>query len=227
VILEFFFNIHNKPQNLHKLVDYGLLSFISVIIFWLMNAVYGIINNWGVAIILVTTFIKLLFFPLSAKSYKSMAKMRKLHPQIKTLQKLYKSDRHQLSRKMIDLYKSEKVSPIGSFLPMLIQIPVFIALYWVLLESVQLRHSPFIFWLKDLSDKDPYFVLPLLMGFSMFIQQKINPTSTAAFPSKFMLLMPVVFTLFFLSFPSGLVLYWLTNNIITIFQQVCIAKNYR
>ena len=159
----------DKPKGLDQLVDYGLLSFISVIIFWLMGIIYGWVSNWGLAIILVTVLIKLLFYPLSAKSYKSMAKMRMLQPRMKKLQELYKGDRQKLGRKMMGLYKQEKANPASGCLPILIQIPVFIALYWVLLESVQLRQAPFMFWVHDLASKDPYFVLPILMGISMFV----------------------------------------------------------
>ncbi len=216
----------NKPEGLDKLVDYGLLSFISVIIFWLMGIIHGLVGNWGVAIILVTVIIKLLFYPLSAKSYKSMAKMRMLQPRMKKLQELYKGDRQKLGRKMMEMYKEEKVNPASGCLPILIQIPVFIALYWVLLESVQLRQAPFIFWIHDLASKDPYFILPILMGISMFVQQKISPSSADPTQAKIMMLMPVIFTVFFASFPSGLVLYWLTNNVISILQQWYITKKY-
>ena len=216
----------NKPDGLDKLVDYGMLSFISVIIFWLMTLIHSVIGNWGIAIILVTVLIKLLFYPLSAKSYRSMAKMRMLQPRMKKLQELYKGDRQKLGRKMMEMYKEEKVNPASGCLPILIQIPVFIALYWVLLESVQLRQAPFIFWIHDLASKDPYFILPILMGISMFAQQKISPTSADPTQAKIMMLMPVIFTIFFASFPSGLVLYWLTNNVISILQQWYITKKY-
>ena len=216
----------DAPKGLDQLVDYGLLSFISVIIFWLMGIIYGWVGNWGLAIILVTVLIKLLFYPLSAKSYKSMAKLRMLQPRMKKLQELYKGDRQKLGRKMMELYKQEKANPASGCLPILIQIPVFIALYWVLLESVQLRQAPFVFWVHDLASKDPYFVLPILMGISMFIQQKLSPTSADPTQAKIMMLMPVIFTVFFASFPSGLVLYWLTNNVISIFQQWYITKKY-
>lgn len=216
----------NKPDGLDKLVDYGMLSFISVIIFWLMTLIHSIVANWGLSIILVTVLIKLLFYPLSAKSYKSMARMRMLQPRMKKLQELFKGDRQKLGRKMIEMYKEEKVNPASGCLPVLIQIPVFIALYWVLLESVQLRQAPFIFWIHDLASKDPYFTLPILMGISMFVQQKISPPSGDPTQAKIMMLMPVLFTVFFLSFPSGLVLYWLTNNVISIGQQWYITKKY-
>ena len=216
----------NKPEGLDKLVDYGMLSFISVIIFWLMTLIHSVVANWGLAIILVTVLIKVLFYPLSAKSYKSMAKMRMLQPRMKKLQELYKGDRQKLGRKMMEMYKEEKVNPASGCLPILVQIPVFIALYWVLLESVQLRQAPFVFWIHDLASKDPYFILPILMGISMFVQQKLSPTSADPTQAKIMMLMPVIFTVFFASFPSGLVLYWLTNNVISIAQQWYITKKY-
>ncbi|MBK2126268.1 membrane protein insertase YidC [Fangia hongkongensis] len=214
------------PQGLDKLVDYGLLSFISVIIFWLMGIIHSVVANWGLSIILVTVLIKILFYPLSAKSYRSMAKMRMLQPRMKKLQEIYKGDRQKLGRKMMEMYKEEKVNPASGCLPILIQIPVFIALYWVLLESVQLRQAPFIFWIHDLASKDPYFVLPILMGISMFVQQKISPTSADPTQAKIMMFMPVIFTVFFASFPAGLVLYWLTNNCISILQQWYITRKY-
>ncbi|WP_100550562.1 membrane protein insertase YidC [Caedibacter taeniospiralis] len=216
----------NKPEGLDKLVDYGMLSFISVIIFWLMTLIHSVVANWGLAIILVTVLIKVLFYPLSAKSYKSMAKMRMLQPRMKKLQELYKGDRQKLGRKMMEMYKEEKVNPASGCLPILVQIPVFIALYWVLLESVQLRQAPFVFWINDLASKDPYFILPILMGISMFVQQKLSPTSADPTQAKIMMLMPVIFTVFFASFPSGLVLYWLTNNVISIAQQWYITRKY-
>ena len=220
------FNENQKPKGLDKLVDYGILSFISVVIFWLMNFINLFVGNWGIAIILVTVIIKLIFYPLSAKSYKSMAKMRILQPRMKKLQELYKGDRQKLGRKMMEMYKEEKVNPASGCLPILIQIPVFIALYWVLLESVQLRQADFIFWIHDLSSKDPLFILPILMGISMFIQQKLSPSSADPMQAKIMMLMPIIFTIFFASFPSGLVLYWLTNNVVSILQQWHITKKY-
>lgn len=220
------FSDSNKPSGLDKLIDYGLLSFISVVIFWLMTLIHEFCSNWGLSIIIVTILIKLLFYPLSTKSYKSMAKMRTLQPRMKKLQEIYKGDRQKLGRKMMEMYKEQKVNPASGCLPILIQIPVFIALYWVLLESVQLRQATFVLWIHDLSSKDPYFVLPVLMGISMLIQQKISPVSSDPIQAKVMLLMPIVFTVFFASFPSGLVLYWLTNNIISILQQWYITKKY-
>ncbi|MCF6776811.1 membrane protein insertase YidC [Thiotrichales bacterium 19X7-9] len=205
--------------NLSYTIDYGLLWFISVIVFWAMAHIHEVVGNWGVSIILVTLLIKILFYPLSAKSFRSMAKMRMLQPKIKQLKERLGDDRQKMSQAMMELYRREKVNPLGGCLPILIQIPVFIALYWVLLESVQLRQAPFIFWIQDLSVKDPYYVLPVLMGLSMLVQQKINPAPPDPVQAKVMMFLPVIFTVMFASFPAGLVLYWLTNNILTIVQQ--------
>lgn len=205
-------------------VDYGWLWFISDILFWFLKLFYQLVGNWGVAIIMVTILIKILFYPLSAKSYRSMAKMRLLQPKIQQLKERYGNDRQKMSQKMMELYKQEKVNPLGGCLPMLVQIPVFIALYWVLLESVELRQAPFVLWIQDLSVKDPYFILPVLMGLSMFVQQKLNPPPPDPTQAKIMMFMPVVFTILFLNFPAGLVLYWLTNNILGILQQWYVMK---
>lgn len=220
-------NLVDLAPNLEKTLDYGMLSFFSEIIFWVMNHIHSLVGNWGLAIILVTCLIKLIFYPLSAKSYRSMAKMRMLQPRIKRLQETYKDDRQALGKKMMELYKEEKVNPLSGCLPMLIQIPIFISLYWVLLESVELRQAPFIFWIHDLSMKDPYFVLPVLMGLSMFLQQKLSPAPADPMQAKVMMFLPVIFTFLFASFPSGLVLYWLTNNLISISQQWIITRHYQ
>ncbi|APC96923.1 membrane protein insertase YidC [Francisella frigiditurris] len=220
-------NLESLAPNLEKSLDYGMLSFFSEIIFWVMNEIHSLVGNWGLAIILVTVLIKAIFYPLSAKSYRSMAKMRMLQPRIKRMQETYKDDRQQLGRKMMELYKEEKVNPLSGCLPMVIQIPIFISLYWVLLESVQLRQAPFIFWIHDLSMKDPYFVLPILMGLSMFVQQKLSPAPADPMQAKIMMFLPVIFTFLFASFPSGLVLYWLTNNVISILQQWIITRSYK
>jgi YidC/Oxa1 family membrane protein insertase len=220
------FSKMTKPLGLDKLVDYGLLSFISVIIFGLMTFIHSALANWGLSIIIVTLLIKILFYPLSAKSYRSMAKMRTLQPRMKELQHIHKGDRQTLGRKTMELYKRESVNPASGCLPVIIQIPVFIALYWVILESVQLRQAPFIFWIDDLASRDKYFVLPILMGISMLIQQKVSATSTDPTQEKIMMLMPVIFTIFFISFPSGLVLYWLTNNCVSILQQWYVTRKY-
>ena len=211
--------------NLNLTIDYGWLWFISDIIFWAMSIIYNFVGNWGFAIILVTCLIKLIFYPLSAKSYRSMGKMRLLQPKIKQLKEQFGDDKQAMTKAMMGLYKSEKVNPLGGCLPLIVQIPVFIALYWVLLESVQLRQAPFIFWIHDLAAKDPYYVLPILMGLSMFIQQRLNPAPPDPMQAKIMMFMPIVFTAMFLNFPSGLVLYWLVNNILSILQQWYIMKN--
>lgn len=220
-------NLVSLAPNLEKTLDYGMLSFFSEIIFWVMSHIHALVGNWGLSIILVTVLIKLIFYPLSAKSYRSMAKMRMLQPRIKRLQETYKDDRQALGKKMMEMYKEEKVNPLGGCLPMLIQIPIFISLYWVLLESVELRHAPFIFWIHDLSMKDPYFVLPVLMGLSMFLQQRLSPAPADPMQAKIMMFLPVIFTFLFASFPSGLVLYWLTNNLISILQQWLITRHYQ
>ncbi|BCD91953.1 membrane protein insertase YidC [Francisella halioticida] len=220
-------NLVSLAPNLEKTLDYGMLSFFSEIIFWVMSHIHALVGNWGLSIILVTVLIKLIFYPLSAKSYRSMAKMRMLQPRIKRLQETYKDDRQVLGKKMMGMYKEEKVNPLGGCLPMVIQIPIFISLYWVLLESVELRHAPFIFWIHDLSMKDPYFVLPVLMGISMFLQQRLSPAPADPMQAKIMMFLPVIFTFLFASFPSGLVLYWLTNNLISILQQWLITRRYQ
>jgi len=205
-------------------VDYGWLFFIAYPLFLLLDFLYGIVLNWGVAIILVTVVVKAFFFKLSAASYRSMANMRRVAPKLQSLKDQYGDDRSKMSQAMMELYKKEKINPLGGCLPILVQMPVFIALYWVLLESVQLRHAPFFFWITDLSIKDPYFVLPILMGISMFIQMQLNPSPPDPMQAKVMKIMPVMMTVFFLWFPSGLVLYWLINNILSITQQWVITR---
>ena len=205
-------------------VDYGVLTFLSKPLYWLLAFFNDIVGNWGFAIILLTILVKLLFFKLSETSYKSMAKMRKVAPRLKTLKERYGDDRQKMNQAMMDLYKTEKINPMGGCLPILVQIPVFIALYWALLESVELRQAPFIFWIQDLSVKDPYFVLPVIMGVSMIIQQKLNPAPPDPIQAKMMTILPLVFTVFFAFFPAGLVLYWVVNNILSIAQQYVITK---
>ncbi|MBV53995.1 MAG: membrane protein insertase YidC [Coxiellaceae bacterium] len=207
-------------------IDYGFLSPISSIIFMIMNHIHQVIGNWGWSIILVTLCIKLLFYWPSAQSYKSMAKMRKVQPRLQALKDRFGDDKAALSKATMEFYRKEKVNPMGGCLPMIIQIPVFFALYYVLIESVELRQAPFILWIHDLSIKDPYYVLPILMGLSMFLQQKISPAPPDPTQAKMMMLMPVVFTVVFLSFPAGLVLYWLTNNILSIGQQWYIMNTF-
>ena len=186
-----------------------------------MQQIYRIVGNWGWSIVLVTLFIKLVFYKFSEKSYHSMAKMRTLAPKFQALKERFGDDKQKMSQATMELYKKEKVNPVGGCLPQLIQIPFFIALYYVLMGAVELRQAPFIFWIHDLSAKDPYFIMPILMGLSMLIQQRLNPSPPTADPmqAKMMMFLPVVFTVFFLSFPAGLVLYWLVNNCLSVLQQ--------
>lgn len=207
-------------------VDYGVLWFVSSLLFSLMKTIYGLIGNWGWSIVLVTVLIKLAFYRLSATSYKSMAGMRKLQPKLQSLRERYGDDKAKMSQATMELYKQEKVNPLGGCLPILIQIPVFIALYWVLLESVELRQAPFILWIKDLASPDPYHVLPLIMGATMLIQQKLNPAPPDPVQAKVMMFLPVLFTGLFWNFPSGLVLYWIVNNTLSIAQQWYITRKY-
>lgn len=210
--------------NLRLTVDYGVLDILAKPVFWVMEKIYSVMGNWGLAIIFVTLIIKLIFYPLSAASYKSMANMRKLSPKLKALKERYGDDRQKMSQAMMEIYKKEKINPLGGCLPILVQIPVFIALYWVLLESVEMRQAPFYLWITDLSAKDPFYVLPLLMGVSMFIQQKLNPPPMDPVQQKVMQALPIIFTLFFAFFPAGLVLYWVVNNVLSIAQQWYITR---
>ncbi|MDD2660064.1 MAG: membrane protein insertase YidC [Methylococcales bacterium] len=205
-------------------VDYSVLTFIGKPIYWLLNKIHNVIGNWGVAIIGVTLCIKLLFFPLSQASFKSMAKMRKIQPRLKELQERFADDRPRFNNEMMALYKKEKVNPLGGCLPILIQIPVFMALYWVLSETVEFRQAPFMLWIQDLSIQDPFYILPLIMGFTMKIQQSLNPAPIDPIQAKVMKMFPIVFTIFFLFFPAGLVLYWVVNNTLSIIQQTIITK---
>ncbi|HCO44398.1 MAG TPA: membrane protein insertase YidC [Gammaproteobacteria bacterium] len=212
--------LEDVAEGLALTVDYGKLTVIAQPVFWLLSTIHGVVGNWGVAIILVTLLIKLAFYRLSAASYRSMAHMRKVQPKIMALRERYKEDRQQLNEKMMELYRTEKINPLGGCLPILVQIPVFIALYWVLLESVELRHAPFMLWIQDLSGADPYYVLPVLMGVSMFVQQRMTPMiGMEPMQRRIMLAMPLVFTVFFALFPAGLVLYWFVNNVLSIAQQ--------
>jgi YidC/Oxa1 family membrane protein insertase len=211
-------------ESLKLTVDYGWLTIISQPLFWLLAFVYDYVANWGVAIIVVTFLIKLAFYKLTESSGRSMAKMRNLQPRMKALQDRYKDDRQALSQAMMDLYKREKVNPAAGCLPILIQMPFFLAFYWVLLESVEMRQAPFALWITDLSTRDPYFILPLIMGVAMFAQQKLNPAPTDPVQAKVMQIMPIMFTVFFAFFPSGLVLYWVTNTLLSIAQQWKVNK---
>ncbi len=205
-------------------VDYGWLTVLAQPIFWLLKTIHSFIGNWGWSIILLTLLIKLVFYKLSETSYRSMANMRKMTPRIQALKERYGDDKQRMNTAMMEMYKKEKINPLGGCLPIVVQIPVFIALYWVLLESVELRQAPFMFWIEDMSTKDPYFVLPLIMGVSMFIQQKLNPAPPDPMQAKIMMSLPFVFTFFFAFFPAGLVLYWVTNNILSIAQQWHITR---
>lgn len=206
------------PQ-LARVADYGRLYFLAVPLFWALSKVHAVTGNWGVAIILVTVLLKLLFYPLSETSYRSMAKMKALAPRIKNLQELYKDDREKLGKATMELYQREKVNPVSGCLPMIIQTPVFLAFYWVLLESVEMRQAPFMGWITDLSSRDPYFILPAIMAAAMFVQYKINPQAGDPTQQKIMMFVPLVMSVTFAFFPSGLVLYWVTNTLLGIAQQ--------
>ncbi|WP_163557876.1 membrane protein insertase YidC [Halomonas sp. NO4] len=216
--------LEQVAPHLELTVDFGWLWFIANPLFWLLDQIHDLIGNWGWSIVLLTILVKLAMWPLSAKAYKSMARMRKLGPEMQRLKEQYGDDRQKMSQEMMKFYQKEKINPLGGCLPILVQMPVFIALYWMLLESVELRHAPFMFWIQDLSVKDPYFILPILMGASMFVQQLLNPTPPDPMQAKIMKMLPVVFTFFFLWFPAGLVIYWVVNNVISIAQQYVITR---
>ena len=211
---------------LDLVVDYGWLAIIAWPLFWLLEKFYALSGNWGVAIILLTVTIKILFFPLSAASYKSMAKMKLITPRLTKLREMYAHDRQKMNQAMMELYKTEKINPLGGCFPILVQIPVFIALYWVLLAAIELRHAPFMLWIKDLSALDPYYVLPILMTATMVLQTRMNPTPPDPVQARVMQIMPFVFSIFFFFFPAGLVLYWLVNNILSITQQWQIQRMF-
>lgn len=205
--------------NLNLTVDYGFLWWLAVPLFKILEWIHEVVGNWGLAIVLLTVLVKLALYPLSSASYRSMANMRRVAPQMKRLQERYADDRQKLSQEMMALYKKEKVNPLGGCLPMLLPMPIFIALYWVLFESVELRHAPFMLWIDDLSAMDPFFVLPLLMGASMYAMQLMSPAVGDPMQQRMMRLMPIMFTVLFLFFPAGLVLYWLVNNVLSMAQQ--------
>jgi YidC/Oxa1 family membrane protein insertase len=221
--------LYAGPQELEKIkslapgldlvVDYGWLTILAYPIFILLNWINKLVINWGVSIILLTILIKLVFYPLSAAGYKSMAKMRKLAPRLQNLKERYGDDRQKLHEGMMKIYQEEKINPMGGCLPILVQIPVFIALYWVLMGAVELRQAPFALWIQDLSKPDPYYVLPVIMAITSFIQVKLSPASPDPVQQKVMMAMPVIFSVMFLFFPAGLVLYWLVNNVLSILQQ--------
>jgi YidC/Oxa1 family membrane protein insertase len=209
---------------LDLVVDYGWLTLVAAPIFWALQAIYGLTGNWGWAIVVLTIMIKAVFYPLSAASYKSMAKMKLLTPRLMQLKERYADDKQRLNQEMMKMYQTEKVNPLGGCLPILVQIPVFIALYWVLLGAVEMRDAPWILWIKDLASPDPYFILPVIMIVSMVIQTKLNPTPPDPIQAKMMMAMPFVFGIMFLWFPAGLVLYWVVNNILSIAQQWQITR---
>lgn len=212
-------HLKEVAPGLEYTVDYGLLTVIAAPLFWVLAMIQKLVHNWGVAIILLTVLIKLVFYPLSAASYRSMAHMRELAPRLQLLKEQCGDDRQKLHQAMMELYRKEKINPMGGCLPILVQIPVFIALYWVLLGSVEMRQAPFALWIQDLSSPDPYYVLPILMGATMIIQTKLNPTPPDPIQARIMMIMPIVFSVFFFFFPAGLVLYWLVNNVLSIAQQ--------
>ncbi len=207
-------------HHLDKIIRFGMFGFIGKPLLYVLNWLYSIFGNYGMAIIILTLIIRLIFYPLSFKSYKSMREMAKLQPKLKELQAKYKGKPDQLNKATMELYKKHKVNPFGGCLPMIIQIPVFFALYNVLLNAIQLRGAPFVFWITDLSSKDPYYILPIIMGLTMFVQQKLTPATGDPTQQKIMMFMPLIFTFMFMGFPSGLVLYWTTNNVLTLLQQL-------
>ncbi|HET7728574.1 MAG TPA: membrane protein insertase YidC [Usitatibacter sp.] len=211
--------LEKLAPGLNLVVDYGWLYILAAPLFWILKWIHGLVGNWGWAIILLTILIKAVFYPLNAKAGRSMAQMKVLGPKMEKLKQLYGDDRAKLNQAMMELYRTEKINPLGGCLPILVQIPVFIALYWVLLASIELRHAPWLGWIQDLSAPDPYFVLPVIYAISMLVQTKINPQPADPVQAKIMLIMPVVFSVFFLFFPSGLVLYWVVQNLLTIAQQ--------
>jgi len=218
------YRLKEIAQHLDLTVDYSWLWWAAQPLFWLLQTIHGFVGNWGISIILLTFLVKLAFFPLSAASFRSMARMRKLTPKMQALKERYADDRQALSQEMMKLYQKEKVNPMGGCLPILIQMPIFLALYWVLLESVELRHAPFLGWIQDLSSKDPWFILPLIMGISMVVQQRLNPTPPDPMQAKVMQIMPIGFAIMMAFFPAGLVLYWTANNLLSITQQWVITR---
>ena len=216
--------LEQVATGLELTVDYGILTVIAKPLFIGLSWIHGVVGNWGWAIVLLTLLIKIAFYKLSETSYRSMARMRKLQPRLQQLKERYGDDKQRMNQELMELYKREKVNPLGGCLPILIQIPVFIALYWVLLESVELRQADWVLWIDDLSTRDPYYVLPVIMGLTMFIQQRLNPAPMDPVQQKIMMGLPFIFTVFFLFFPAGLVLYWVTNNSLSILQQWLITR---
>jgi len=219
--------LNAAATDLNKTIDYGWLWPVSIVIFWFMQHIYRVIGNWGWSIVIVTALIKLAFWKLSAKSYRSMAGMRELQPKIAALKESCGDDKKKFGHEVMLLYKQEKLSPISGCLPILIQIPFFMALYWVLIASVELRQAPFISWMHDLSSRDPLYVMPVLMGISMFIQQKISPPPPDPTQAKIMMFLPIFITVIFFNLPVGLILYMLVNNVLSISQQWWVTYHYR
>jgi YidC/Oxa1 family membrane protein insertase len=217
--------LKDLAAGLNQTVDYGWLWPVAKLLFIGLEFFHGLVGNWGWAIILLTILVKLILWPLSSKSYRSMAKMRVIAPEMQRMKEEFGEDRMRFSQEMMALYKREQVNPLSGCLPLLLQMPIFLALYWVLMESVELRHAPWLLWIQDLSAMDPWFILPLLMGLTMYIQQSLNPQPTDPMQAKVFKIMPVIFTVFLLFFPAGLVLYWIVNNLITILQQGLINKS--
>lgn len=217
-------NLRDIAPGLELAIDYGIFWWFSTPIFYVLKKIHDVVGNWGWAIVLITILIKLLFFHLSAKSYHSMARLRQLQPKVDALRERYKDNKEKMTKAMMELYSKEKVSPFGGCLPILVQIPVFIALYWVLIESVELRMAPWILWIQDLSAKDPYYILPIIMGATMLMQQMLSPPPADPTQKQVMMAMPIVFTFLFATFPAGLVLYWTVNNSVSILQQWIITK---
>jgi YidC/Oxa1 family membrane protein insertase len=204
--------------------DYGMVTIIAKPLFWLLEKIHTYVGNWGWSIVLLTLLIKAVFFPLSAASYKSMARMKEITPRMQQLRERFKSDPQKMNAALMELYKTEKVNPFGGCLPVVVQIPVFISLYWVLLSSVEMRGAPWVLWIHDLSQQDPYFILPVLMAVSMFVQTKLNPTPPDPVQAKMMMFMPIAFSVMFFFFPAGLVLYYVVNNVLSIAQQYYITR---
>ena len=218
------YRLQEISEHLNLTVDYGFLWWAAQPLYWVLQKIHSFVGNWGITIILLTCVVKLAFFPLSAASYRSMARMRKLTPKMQALKERYGDDRQALSQETMKLYQKEKVNPLGGCLPILIQMPIFMALYWVLMESVEIRHAPFFGWIQDLSAKDPWYILPILMGVSMVVQQRLNPTPPDPMQAKVMQFMPIMFAVMMAFFPAGLVLYWTSNNLLSIAQQWTITK---
>jgi len=217
--------LNAAAPHLELTVDYGWLTILAQPLFWLLKKIHSFVGNWGWAIVLLTCLIKLFFYPLSQAGYKSMARMKKLQPKMVSLKEKYGDDRAKMGQATMELYKKEKVNPLGGCFPMLVQIPVFIALYWMLLESVELRQAPWMFWIKDMAIKDPFYIMPVIMGITMFVQQKLNPAPVDPIQAKVFMFLPLIFTVFFAFFPAGLVLYWIVNNTLSIAQQYYITRH--